>query len=46
MQIYKDEIFGPVLVVLRAESLEEAIELILQLRLQLFLADGHDGAPS
>jgi malonate-semialdehyde dehydrogenase (acetylating)/methylmalonate-semialdehyde dehydrogenase len=28
MEIYKDEIFGPVLVVLRAESLEEAIELV------------------
>jgi malonate-semialdehyde dehydrogenase (acetylating) / methylmalonate-semialdehyde dehydrogenase len=28
MQIYKDEIFGPVLVVLRAESLEEAVELV------------------
>jgi malonate-semialdehyde dehydrogenase (acetylating) / methylmalonate-semialdehyde dehydrogenase len=28
MQIYKDEIFGPVLVVLRAETIDEAIELI------------------
>ena len=28
MEIYKNEIFGPVLVVLRASSLEEAIELI------------------
>jgi malonate-semialdehyde dehydrogenase (acetylating) / methylmalonate-semialdehyde dehydrogenase len=28
MQIYKDEIFGPVLVVLRAETLDEAIDLI------------------
>ena len=28
MSIYKDEIFGPVLVVLRAGTLEEAIELI------------------
>jgi malonate-semialdehyde dehydrogenase (acetylating) / methylmalonate-semialdehyde dehydrogenase len=28
MQIYKDEIFGPVLVVVRVETLEEAIELI------------------
>ena len=28
MSIYKDEIFGPVLVVLRAESLDEAIALI------------------
>jgi malonate-semialdehyde dehydrogenase (acetylating)/methylmalonate-semialdehyde dehydrogenase len=28
MTIYKDEIFGPVLVVLRAETLEEAIALI------------------
>jgi malonate-semialdehyde dehydrogenase (acetylating)/methylmalonate-semialdehyde dehydrogenase len=28
MQIYKDEIFGPVLVVLRAETLEEAIDLV------------------
>jgi malonate-semialdehyde dehydrogenase (acetylating)/methylmalonate-semialdehyde dehydrogenase len=28
MPIYRDEIFGPVLVVLRAESLDEAIELV------------------
>jgi malonate-semialdehyde dehydrogenase (acetylating)/methylmalonate-semialdehyde dehydrogenase len=28
MTVYRDEIFGPVLVVLRAESLSEAIELI------------------
>jgi malonate-semialdehyde dehydrogenase (acetylating) / methylmalonate-semialdehyde dehydrogenase len=28
MSIYKDEIFGPVLVVLRAQTLEEAIELV------------------
>ena len=28
MEIYKDEIFGPVLVVLRVETLEEAIELV------------------
>jgi malonate-semialdehyde dehydrogenase (acetylating) / methylmalonate-semialdehyde dehydrogenase len=28
MEIYKNEIFGPVLVVLRAKTLEEAIELI------------------
>ena len=28
MQIYKDEIFGPVLVVLRADTIDEAIELI------------------
>jgi len=28
MQIYKDEIFGPVLVVTRVQTLEEAIELI------------------
>ena len=28
MKIYKDEIFGPVLVVLRVETLEEAIELV------------------
>jgi len=28
MSIYKDEIFGPVLVVLRAETLEEAIALV------------------
>ena len=28
MKIYKDEIFGPVLVVLRAETLDEAIDLI------------------
>jgi len=28
MQVYKDEIFGPVLVVLRVKTLEEAIELI------------------
>ncbi len=28
MKIYRDEIFGPVLVVLRAESLEEAIALV------------------
>jgi malonate-semialdehyde dehydrogenase (acetylating)/methylmalonate-semialdehyde dehydrogenase len=28
MNIYRDEIFGPVLVVLRAETLEEAIELV------------------
>jgi malonate-semialdehyde dehydrogenase (acetylating)/methylmalonate-semialdehyde dehydrogenase len=28
MQIYKDEIFGPVLVVIRKNTLEEAIELI------------------
>jgi malonate-semialdehyde dehydrogenase (acetylating) / methylmalonate-semialdehyde dehydrogenase len=28
MEIYKNEIFGPVLVVLRAETLEEAIEII------------------
>ena len=28
MSIYKDEIFGPVLVVLRAETLEEAIDLV------------------
>jgi malonate-semialdehyde dehydrogenase (acetylating) / methylmalonate-semialdehyde dehydrogenase len=28
MDIYTDEIFGPVLVVLRAESLDEAIELV------------------
>jgi malonate-semialdehyde dehydrogenase (acetylating)/methylmalonate-semialdehyde dehydrogenase len=28
MEVYKNEIFGPVLVVLRAESLEEAISLI------------------
>src|SRR5471032_151829 len=28
MKIYKDEIFGPVLVVLRAETLEEAIALV------------------
>jgi malonate-semialdehyde dehydrogenase (acetylating)/methylmalonate-semialdehyde dehydrogenase len=28
MQVYKDEIFGPVLVVLRAETIDEAIELI------------------
>jgi malonate-semialdehyde dehydrogenase (acetylating)/methylmalonate-semialdehyde dehydrogenase len=28
MSIYRDEIFGPVLVVLRAESLEEAIALV------------------
>jgi malonate-semialdehyde dehydrogenase (acetylating)/methylmalonate-semialdehyde dehydrogenase len=30
MTIYKDEIFGPVLVVLRAETLEQAISLINQ----------------
>ena len=30
MTIYKDEIFGPVLVVLRADSLEEAIRLVNQ----------------
>ncbi|HZO02686.1 MAG TPA: CoA-acylating methylmalonate-semialdehyde dehydrogenase [Burkholderiales bacterium] len=28
MEIYKNEIFGPVLVVLRANSLEEAVELV------------------
>jgi malonate-semialdehyde dehydrogenase (acetylating)/methylmalonate-semialdehyde dehydrogenase len=28
MQVYKNEIFGPVLVVLRVDSLEEAIELV------------------
>jgi malonate-semialdehyde dehydrogenase (acetylating) / methylmalonate-semialdehyde dehydrogenase len=28
MQIYKDEIFGPVLVVLRVDTLEQAIELV------------------
>ncbi len=28
MEIYKNEIFGPILIVLRAESLESAIELI------------------
>jgi malonate-semialdehyde dehydrogenase (acetylating)/methylmalonate-semialdehyde dehydrogenase len=28
MQIYKDEIFGPVLVVLRVDTLDEAIELV------------------
>ena len=28
MQIYKDEIFGPVLVVLRVKTLDEAIELV------------------
>ena len=28
MSIYRDEIFGPVLVVLRAKSLEEAIEIV------------------
>jgi malonate-semialdehyde dehydrogenase (acetylating) / methylmalonate-semialdehyde dehydrogenase len=28
MEIYKNEIFGPILIVLRADSLEEAIELI------------------
>jgi malonate-semialdehyde dehydrogenase (acetylating)/methylmalonate-semialdehyde dehydrogenase len=28
MQIYKDEIFGPVLVVVRVKTLEEAIELV------------------
>jgi malonate-semialdehyde dehydrogenase (acetylating)/methylmalonate-semialdehyde dehydrogenase len=28
MEIYKNEIFGPVLIVLRADTLEEAIELI------------------
>ena len=28
MSIYKDEIFGPVLVVLRVETLDEAIELV------------------
>jgi malonate-semialdehyde dehydrogenase (acetylating)/methylmalonate-semialdehyde dehydrogenase len=28
MEIYKNEIFGPVLVVLRADTLEEAIELV------------------
>jgi malonate-semialdehyde dehydrogenase (acetylating)/methylmalonate-semialdehyde dehydrogenase len=28
MSIYRDEIFGPVLVVVRAESLDEAIELV------------------
>ncbi len=28
MKIYKDEIFGPVLVVLRAETLEQAIDLV------------------
>jgi malonate-semialdehyde dehydrogenase (acetylating)/methylmalonate-semialdehyde dehydrogenase len=28
MDIYTDEIFGPVLVVLRADSLAQAIELI------------------
>lgn len=28
MRVYTDEIFGPVLVVLRAESLEDAIELV------------------